>query len=131
MAKTPPAHTLTDTELRQVQVASGLGLTVEAIASILGISKKTLERRLKVTPGGADALLKGRSHAELQVTQTAFNLAVSGKCPTMTIFWLKTRARWKETEVDRPTEDRADVEQKSNVPKLIIDLTGKKVEQKA
>ena len=41
--------------------------------------------------------------------QTAFKMAISGKCPAMTIFWLKTRAGWSEKEpmVDE-TEDRPD-----------------------
>ena len=31
------------------------------------------------------------------MAQTAYNLAKSGKCPVMTMFWLKTQAGWRET----------------------------------
>jgi len=35
--------------------------------------------------------------ATATVAQTAYNLAKSGKCPVMTMFWLKTQAGWRET----------------------------------
>ena len=31
------------------------------------------------------------------MAQTAYNMAKSGKFPTMTMFWLKTQAGWRET----------------------------------
>jgi hypothetical protein len=37
--------------------------------------------------------------ANARVVQTAFKQATSGKSPAMTMFWLKTRMGWKETEV--------------------------------
>lgn len=96
---------LTAEQVKQIERLSGLGLTVEKIATFFSISKKTLERRLKDTPGAADALLKGRAVAEEEVTQTLYDMATSGKCPVATIFWLKCRARWKDETKDDPPED--------------------------
>lgn len=85
-------------ELKQIETMAGLGLNVSQMAAILGMSKKTFERRMKDTKGANDALEKGRSAAALNVTKTAYSLAVSGKTPAMTMFWLKCRERWREVQ---------------------------------
>ena len=101
---------LTQKELSSIQSMAGFGLTVDKIAACLGMSKKTLERRMKSQPETRDALLKGRSLAEANVTQALYEMAISKKCPAATIFWVKCRARWSEPkEVEQePTknEDR-------------------------
>lgn len=86
-------------EIKKIETMAGLGLKVEQIATILGMSKKTFERRMKDTPGSNDALLKGRSKASYQVISTAYKMATSGRHAAMTIFWLKVREGWKETQV--------------------------------
>lgn len=88
---------LSQDQLVQIQRMAGLGLKVEQMAALLNMSKKTFERRMEDTPGASDALEKGRSAAAENVTQTAYKLAVGGKYPAMTMFWLKCRERWKET----------------------------------
>ena len=87
------------TQIDQIKTMAGLGLKVEQMAAILGMSKKTFERRMKDTPGANDALEKGRATASFQVTKKAYEMAVDGKHPVMTIFWLKVRENWKETQV--------------------------------
>lgn len=87
---------LTPQAIQQLETMSGLGLTVEQMSAVLGMSKKTLERRMGEVPGAKDALEKGRALAALNVTTTAFKLATSGESPAMTMFWLKCRERWKE-----------------------------------
>jgi hypothetical protein len=57
-----------------------------------GISPKTLRKYFR------RELLLGATKANSKVAETAYQMAISGKCPTMTIFWLKCRARWRETE---------------------------------
>lgn len=105
MAK-PVKTPFTTKEIQSIETMSGYGLPVEKIAAILGISERTFHNRIKLTPEGVCAVLKGRSKAEHNVTATAYELATSGKCPTMTIFWLKCRARWKdETKNDPEPED--------------------------
>ncbi len=55
--KTP----FSEKEISQIRAMSGFGLTVEQMSSILGISKRTFERRSKYSDGAVDALEKGRA----------------------------------------------------------------------
>jgi hypothetical protein len=41
----------------------------------------------------------GAAKATAAVAQTLFKMASSGQCPAATIFWMKTRAGWRETNV--------------------------------
>lgn len=91
---------LSDSEIEQAGKLSGLGLTSRQIADFIGISKKTFERRMKDQPELLDAIEKGRSKAAAAVMKTAFELATSGSHPTFTMFWLKCRAGWSETDAE-------------------------------
>lgn len=86
---------ITRSDMAQVEKLAGYGLTIEMIVNVLGVSKRTFERRCKESKPLFDALLKGRSIAAMNVAKTAYELAVSGKCPTMTIFYLKSRLGWQ------------------------------------
>lgn len=96
MADPTKKRLLTDKEISLCETYSGLGLTVQDMAALVGVSKKTFERRMHDQTELADALLKGRAKADSQVVQSAFKQAISGKSPAMTIFWLKCRKGWKE-----------------------------------
>lgn len=100
----PPTH-------QQLEDFASAGLIVEQMASLLGYSKKTLERFMQDDPSLHDALEKGRVKPVLKVAQTAYAMAVSGEVPAMTMFYLKTRGKWKETHVvenipDQDTQDQ-------------------------
>jgi hypothetical protein len=84
-------------QLQQIEGMAGVGLKVDQMAGILGISKRTFERRMQDTPGAIDALEKGRAKASFTITKTAFEMAKSGQHVAMTIFWLKCREGWKES----------------------------------
>lgn len=100
--KTP----FTEKEVGQIEKLSGLGLTVEQICGLFGIAKRTFERRLKYSPGGADALEKGRSKALVTVAQTAYDIATQDRNPAMVMFFLKCRGGWKEkSQVEHMGED--------------------------
>lgn len=86
-------------EIKRIETMAGMGLNVEQMASILGVSKKTFERRIEDTPAAKDALEKGRALASYNIMETAYKMAQSGKVPAMTMFWLKCRARWREVQV--------------------------------
>jgi hypothetical protein len=88
---------LSQEEIQRIETMAGLGLNVEQIALIMKTPKRTLERRLVETEGAQDAIERGRAVAVSQVTKTLFQMAVSGKEPSATYFYLKCRARWKET----------------------------------
>lgn len=104
---------LSPDEVKKIETMAGLGLTVAQMAALLNISKKTFERRMHDTEGANDALEKGRAAASLNVTQAAYKMAIGGKYPAMTMFWLKCRERWREVNVHehsgpdgRPIETR-------------------------
>jgi len=67
------------------------GIKRGLIARVLGVSEKTVQRHY------ANELEMGDTLAIADVAQTAYEMAVSGKYPVMTIFYLKTRAQWRET----------------------------------
>lgn len=94
---------LTDKEVNQVATMAGYGMPMDQIAAVMEMSEKTLERRQKDDERVAEAIHKGRARASAKVRQTAYELATSGKCYQMTMFWLKCREGWKDSasvEVD-------------------------------
>lgn len=112
---------LSPEEIKKIQDLAGYGLTMDKIAHVIGISKKTLERRMKDTPGVADAIEKGRADAEANITESAFRMAKSGKTPAMTIFWLKCRARWTEQEPPEAGSAQEKYEEKKKELQDLID----------
>jgi hypothetical protein len=85
-------HIPTAETAKQVETLAGYGLTVEQIGHVLACSHDTVKRHY------ADELERGQAVAVAKVAQTAFQMATSGAQPAMTMFWLKTRARWKEVQ---------------------------------
>lgn len=77
---------------KEISDMIGYGLTAEQVAAVKGVSKETLYKYCKPE---IDA---GRPLAISKVVQTAFKMATSGKNTAMTIFWLKTQAKWKEPD---------------------------------
>jgi hypothetical protein len=84
-------HTPTPETRKQVETLAGYGLTVEQIGHVLECSHDTVSRHYPAE------LERGQAVACAKVAQTAFQMAVGGQEPAMTMFWLKTRARWRET----------------------------------
>ena len=87
-----PAYEASEKDRKQVTVMSGIGLTHDQIAKILGVSDETLRKYY------GDELDTGASKMNAQVAQNLFSIATSkgpGSVPAA-IFWMKTRARWQE-----------------------------------
>ena len=95
----PDKIELTKQDMERIETMAGLGLTVTQMSAILGISKKTFERRMNDNQDVNDAISKGRASASAKVLDSAFKMAVSGRHVAMTIFWLKCREHWKDTSV--------------------------------
>jgi hypothetical protein len=68
---------------------AGLGLPHTQIASILSISRESLEQKFK------EELLRGKAKANSKIAQTLFQNAVKGNTALL-IFWAKTQMGWKE-----------------------------------
>lgn len=90
-------HKPTDKTRDLVRQHAIVGTRQESICAILGISVPTLLKHYR------QELDNARDEANAAVGGALFNKAMSGDTTAM-IFWLKTRARWKET-VDISNED--------------------------
>src|SRR5579863_9339766 len=86
--------TLTDKELEEIEAMAGLGMRFEDIARMKGMCLDTLRKYAR------EQLQRGKFKAKAAVMQTAYKMAVSGKFPVMTMFWLKTQASWRENMPD-------------------------------
>ena len=71
---------------------SAYGIPQEDIAATLDIDPKTLRKHYSTEIATAHV------RANSKVAETAYKMATSGEYPAMTIFWLKTRLHWRETD---------------------------------
>ncbi len=85
-----PPHLADATTRNKVFMLSTVGTRHEDIATVLGISTDTLTKYYH------DELAKGRIEANASVAETLFKQAKEGNTTAM-IFWLKSRAKWKES----------------------------------
>lgn len=85
-----PPYEPTEEGRKLARTLSAVGIPFEDIAAKLEISSDTLVKYYK-----AD-LDAGRIDANAAIGQTLFQQAKNGNTAAA-IFWLKTRARWKET----------------------------------
>ena len=92
-------------DVKQIQTMAGLGMTSEQMAAVLGVSKSTFDRRQADQTEVSEAVLKGRALTSMTVRQTAYQMAVSGESPALTIFWLKCREQWKEPREEQNDND--------------------------
>ena len=89
MTMTKNRYQPTEKNRKKVKALAGLGLPQEQICILIGLrSPKTLRRYF------SKELSLGIAESCSNVSTTAFKLASSGTNPAMTIFFLKTRARW-------------------------------------
>ena len=87
-----PTFVPTEEQRQLVKSLAAYGMKHDAIARRLGIrSTKTLAKHFR------EELDAGETEANAQVAQTLFQLASSGECPAASMFWMKTRAGWRET----------------------------------
>jgi len=83
-------HTPTDDQRKTVKAMVGYGITLEDIATVIGIDRKTLSLRYPTE------IANGAIEANAQVAQSLFKAAKGGNM-TAAIWWTKTRMGWKET----------------------------------
>ena len=95
------AHLPDPAQRRQVEAMAAYGIPEADIARAVNIDPKTLRKHYR------DELDFGTIKANTQVAGFLFNSARNGNV-TAQIFWLKTRARWKEVQVSEVVHDVAD-----------------------
>lgn len=89
-------------DLAKVEALAANGLSQQQIADSLGISERTLRNRKKESASFAEAIRRGKNKGIAYVTNALFNKIKKGNVTAM-IFYLKTQAGWKETQVNQVT----------------------------
>ena len=111
-----PQFQPTDEDRALVEQLAAFGIPVESMTLFVKtkegkpISERTLRKHF------VKELDQGELKANVKVAQTLFKKAISGDTTSM-IFWLKTRARWKESpqQVEVTGKDGGPVEQMKTV----------------
>jgi hypothetical protein len=80
---------VTEEMRRKVKMLAGIGVPQHNIAQQIGCSPKTLRLHFR------EELDRGVTEANTLIAGTLFNAAKNGNVTAM-IFWLKTRAHWRE-----------------------------------
>ena len=93
-----PAHLPEPSQRRQVEAMAGYGVPEADIARVLGIDPKTLRKHYR------DELDTGHIVANANVAESLFRKATGDHRQSVTaaIFWLKTRAGWREASPNDP-----------------------------
>ena len=92
-----PAHVPTDKTRAEVSALTSFGITQDEISTYIDIDLKTLRKHYR------RELDTGTTRANAAMAKRLFDAGIKdGSVPAM-IFWLKTRAGWKEKQ-DAPEE---------------------------
>jgi len=97
--RTKPPHAPTDDQRQIVGLHATIGTPQEVISDIIGIDAKTLRKHYRAE------LDQSTAKANATIGGALFNKAKDGDTAAM-IFWMKTRAGWKEKqEIDHTSSD--------------------------
>jgi len=108
------AFFLNETVREKVRHLAGVGVRQDDIAKIIGCAPKTLRKRCR------DDLDRGVAEANAMVSGYLFANAKAGNVAAQ-IFWLKTRARWRERAVSDSLAPGSDAEPSPPVVLLLPD----------
>lgn len=98
-SKSKAKHIVTDETKNTVTLLTAFGIRQEQIAIYLNISDRTLRKHYR------RELDTGLITANMKVASSLFKNAIDNESVAAQIFWLKTRAGWKETvEEDKDKE---------------------------
>jgi hypothetical protein len=94
-----PPHEPTPMSRRNVEALAGYGVPEADIAGVVGIDPKTLRKHYR------QELRYGHVKANAKVAENLFRKATGDGRESViaAIFWMKTRAQWKETQVTEMT----------------------------
>lgn len=108
---------------KMVTRLSGLGIPQDQICAILDISKPTLYKYY------SDEISKGKASANAKIADNLFRIATGDgrEAVTACIFWLKTQAGWKETNVIEVTDT---TDQDAKFRELISNIRDTKLSEK-
>lgn len=95
-----PKLSLTSQELKQLEKMAGF-LSQREAAAILGVSENTMTKMLRENESVSTAWKKGRSLANLEVSQSLFKNATQKMNPLAQMFWLKCQSGWIESQPEQ------------------------------
>ena len=102
-----PKKILTQKQIAELEKLAGYGLSQELIADFFNISDRTLRNRMKEDPEIYAAYKKGKAAAISHAAEKLHQAIDNGNL-TAIIFFLKTKAGFKETEVHEVTGSDGD-----------------------
>jgi hypothetical protein len=108
------AYEPTDKDRNIVKIAKAAGCKEESIAKMLSIDLKTLKKYYR------DDLDHGTDELTRNVAGALYKNAIGGNV-TAQIFWLKTRAGWRETEIHEQAELLPTLKAKTHTPRRLSD----------
>jgi hypothetical protein len=111
-----PAFVVNDEMRERVRYLAGVGVRQDDIAKIIGCAAKTLRKRFR------EELDRGVAEANAAVAGYLFAAAKAGHIAAM-IFWLKTRAHWREHNGPADPAASADPEDGAKVLLTLPDNT--------
>src|SRR5215470_11469520 len=111
---TRPAFVVDDAMRERVRHLAGVGLRQDDIAKIIGCASKTLRKRFR------DELDRGVAEATATMLGYLFAAAKAGNISAI-IFYLKTRAHWREWTTPGEPIPGADAESNSQVVLVMPD----------
>jgi hypothetical protein len=108
---------VSDAMRERVRCLAGVGVRQDDIAKIIDCDPKTLRKRLR------DELDRGVAEANAKIAGCLFGAAKGGNVAAQ-IFWLKTRAHWREGEAPEHPIPGIDAEPSSQVVLHLPDNSG-------
>jgi len=86
------SHVPTEESRRVVRGLAGLGMIVDDVARLAGITENTLRKHY------TEEMAVGRAEANVRVSRALFQAATKAERPNVIaqMFWLKNRAGWKD-----------------------------------
>ena len=94
----PIRHTIPESEIPNLEKFGAMGARLGDIANYYNMSQRTLDNVFNRNPNLFQAIKKGKFMANIAVADSLYNNAVRENNVAAQIFWLKTRARWKEPQ---------------------------------
>tara|TARA_Y100001937_G_scaffold2595_1_gene3251 strand:- start:2447 stop:2869 length:423 start_codon:yes stop_codon:yes gene_type:complete len=118
-----PKIEITPELCKKAESLSAQGLTMNQIASVLGIGESTLYEKINDYPEFSESIKRGKDKGIEQITNALFTSAKEGNLGAM-IFFLKNRAGWKDKIETEHTGDglKIDVKAPDNFRQIMEEL---------
>jgi hypothetical protein len=114
-----PAKTLSDKQRGEIETLAAF-LSIEQLADYFGIGRTTFYALAEKDPEILEHYKRGKSKAIAHIAQGLIQKARAGDT-TSAIFFLKTQARWRETERHEITGADGGPLELSRIERVIVD----------